>query len=102
VFAYVGGPRGKTAAENRMWHALGAQVNSMSLGPEVVLANELEIPTAALVVGHKYSVPDRDNPDEGGVTASLDASRAAMERVVDAFLSGAAPVAFGNHLYRFE
>jgi purine nucleoside phosphorylase len=102
VFAYAGGPRGKTAAENRMWHLLGAQVNSMTLAPEVVLANELEIPCAGLVVGHKYSVPGVDNPHEGGVTETLDSSREAMERVVDAFLDHAEPVAFGNHLYRFD
>lgn len=102
VFAYVGGPRGKTAAENRMWRALGAQVNSMTLAPEVVLANELEMATAGLVVGHKYSVPGRSNPDAGGVTASLDASRAAMARAVEAFLTGGVPVPWGNHLYRFD
>jgi len=57
LFAYVQGPRTKTAAENALLARLGAQVNSMTVGPEVVLANELEIPTAALVVGHKYSLP---------------------------------------------
>ncbi len=102
VFAYAGGPRGKTAAENRMWQLLGGQVNSMTLAPEVVLANELEIPCSGLVVGHKYSVPGRENPKSGGVTQTLDSSREAMERVVEAFLRHAKPVAFGNHLYRFD
>ncbi len=102
LFAYAGGPRGKTAAENRMWQVLGGQVNSMTLAPEIVLANELEIACAGLVVGHKYSVPGRDNPHSGGVTQTLDSSREAMERVVEAFLQRAQPVAFGNHLYRFD
>lgn len=102
VFAYAGGPRGKTAAENRMWSVLGGQVNSMTLAPEIVLANELEIPCAGLVVGHKYSVPGRANPESGGVTQTLDESREAMERVVEAFLRRAEPVPFGNHLYRFD
>ena len=102
IFGYVGGPRTKTPAENRMWHRLGAQVNSMTLGPEVILANELEIPCAGLVVGHKYSVPDVDAPeDEEAVADTLDRSRIAFERAVSHFLRHAEPVAFGNHLFRF-
>lgn len=100
VFAYAGGPRTKTAAENRALAALGAQVNSMTLAPEVVLANELGIPCAALVVGHKYSVPGRANPAEGGIRDSLAAARRATEDVLMAFLRRGAPVPFGNHLYR--
>jgi purine nucleoside phosphorylase len=103
VFGYVGGPRGKTAAENRMWHRLGAQVNSMTLAPEVILANELEIPCAALVVGHKYSLPDADNPqDENRVAATLDDSREALRRAVRAFVEKGEAVPFGNHLFRFD
>ena len=101
IFAYAGGPRTKTPAENRLWAQLGAQVNSMTLAPEVVLANELAIPCAGLLVGHKYSVPGIDNPDEASVADSLGASRAAMERIVVAFLREGAPVPFGNHLFRF-
>ncbi|GIV60902.1 MAG: 5'-methylthioadenosine phosphorylase [Rhodothermaceae bacterium] len=102
VFAYAGGPRTKTPAENRLWARLGAQVNSMTLGPEVVLANELGIPCAGLVAGHKYSVPDVPNlEDAGSVEASLAAARQAMERVVTTFLRHGEPVPFGNHLYRF-
>jgi 5'-methylthioadenosine phosphorylase len=53
VFGYAAGPRTKTRAENEMWRRLGAQVNSMSVGPELILANVLEIPCVALVGGHK-------------------------------------------------
>ncbi len=102
VFAYAGGPRGKTTAENRMWSKLGAQVNSMTLAPEVVLANELEIPCAGLVAGHKYSVPGRDNPKlRQDVTASLEQCRNSMETVILNFLRGGEPVPFANHIYRF-
>ena len=102
VFAYVGGPRGKTAAENRMWIKAGANVNSMTLAPEIVLANELEIPCAGLVVGHKYSVPGFSNPEEEGVTESLDRSREATRQILLRFIEKGEPVAFGNHLYRFS
>ena len=104
VFAYVGGPRTKTATENRWLAQQGAQVNSMTLGPEVVLANELEIPTAALVIGHKYSLPigapqGALAPD--ALKRSLVRARAEVERLVTAFLEAAQPTAFANRMYRF-
>jgi purine nucleoside phosphorylase len=102
IFAYVGGPRGKTAAENRLWPQLGAQVNSMTLAPEVVLANELEIPCAGLVVGHKYSVPTADAPEGEAMAETLDRSRAEQERIVTRFLRDGSPVPFGNQIYRFD
>ena len=103
VFAYAGGPRTKTKAENRIWPQLGAQVNSMTLAPEVILANELEIPCTGLVIGHKYSVPDIDNPESGQALAdTLDSSRAAMESIIKKFLEQGQPVSFGNQIYRFD
>jgi 5'-methylthioadenosine phosphorylase len=102
TFAYVQGPRSKTAAENRAWPRLGAQVNSMTLAPEVILANELEIPCAGLVVGHKYSIPDRDPPEQEALSATLDRSREEQERIVTAFLREGEPVDFPNTIYRFD
>lgn len=102
VFAYVGGPRTKTPAENRYWAAAGAQVNSMTVGPEVVLANELGIACAAVVVGHKYSHPDIPAPDGPGVAASLDASRRALADLVVRFLREGRPVENPNPLYCFD
>lgn len=101
IFAYVQGPRSKTAAENRAWPRLGAQVNSMTLAPEVVLANELEIPCAGLVVGHKYSIPDRDPPPQEALSSTLDRSRDEQERIITAFLQEAEAVDFPNTVYRF-
>jgi purine nucleoside phosphorylase len=97
VFTYAGGPRTKTPAENRYWAHAGADVNSMTLAPEVVLAAELGIPVAALVVGHKYSHPDIENPP----SESLDASRRMLSQAVRAFLEEAAAEADGNQMYRF-
>ena len=101
VFAYVGGPRSKTRAENRMWAALGAQVNSMTLAPEIILANELEIPAAGLVIGHKYSVPTDDAPDRRTIAQSLEESRRAHRALLMAFLERGEAVDFANHLYRY-
>lgn len=101
VFVYAGGPRSKTAAENRMWAGLGGQVNSMSVGPEVVLANELEIPCAALVVGHKYSVPGVASPPTSDLEQTLVEARRAGQFLVERFLEAGRPVPFGNQIYRF-
>jgi len=103
VFAYVGGPRTKTKAENRIWPQLGVQVNSMTLAPETVLANELEIPTAGLVIGHKYSVPDIKNPgSDEALSDTLDSSREVTEKLIIDFLKAGKPVPFGNQIYRFN
>lgn len=103
VFGYVGGPRTKTKAENKMWRRFGAQVNSMTLAPEVILANEMEIPCCAVAVGHKYSVPGIAEPEsKHTVTESFELSREALGRIVRGFISEIKPVPFGNHLYRYE
>ena len=103
VFAYVAGPRTKTAAENKIWHKLGAQVNSMTLAPEVILANELKIPCAGLVVGHKYSAADIKNiGDPKSMSASLESAKATMQTVVLRFLEKGESVSFGNQIYRFN
>lgn len=101
VFAYAGGPRTKTPAENRYWAKMGAEVNSMTLAPEVVLANELEIPCAGLVVGHKYSIPGMRSPENDSIQDTLDTARERLEQVIRLFLIEAQPVAFGNHLFHF-
>lgn len=103
TFAYCGGPRTKTAAENRYWAQLGAQVNSMTLGPEIVLANELEIPCAGLVVGHKYSVPTIHDPlDHSSIEDSLKRGKEAFEELVCLFLQHVQPPPFANRIHRFE
>jgi len=102
VFGYAPGPRTKTRAENAAWARLGAQVNSMTLGPELVLANELGIPCAGLVVGHKYSLakPSLKTGDEVG--ESLLKARSALEAIVRAFIERAEVVTAGNSLFHFR
>lgn len=117
VFAYVGGPRTKTRAENRYWANMGAQVNSMTLAPEIVLANELEMSCCALVVGHKYSSGARlpvekgptgedavtlDIQGQDEVTQSLERSRATTDHVLHTLLCELVPAPFANHIYRFD
>ena len=118
TFSYVAGPRTKTAAENRYWLMLGAQVNSMSVGPELILANELEIPTSALVIGHKYSHveprtdvkttletssgPHTHNAGHREMSDTLKRSHHALEKIVVTFLSRAQPVEFPHYIFRYS
>ncbi|MGJ3243589.1 MAG: 5'-methylthioadenosine phosphorylase [Opitutales bacterium] len=101
VFYYAGGPRTKTPAENRLLAEQGVHVNSMTLAPEIILANELGIPCAGLVVGHKYSVPGVANPDGADLSDSLRRARGATERILLDFLRSGEAVPFGNHIHRF-
>ncbi len=102
-FGYVGGPRNKTAAENRIWRGFGVDVNSMTVGPEIILANELGIPTAGLVVGHKYSIPGLETENDNmTLDDSFVQSREAFAKLVIQFLENGQPVSFGNVLYRYE
>ena len=101
VFGYAPGPRTKTRAENAAWARLGAQVNSMTLGPELVLANELGIPCAGVVVGHKYSLPTAQKTAGDGVAESLVKARAALETIVRVFLERGCAVTAGNSLFHF-
>ena len=85
-----------------MWYQLGASVNSMTLAPEVVLANELEIPCVGLVVGHKYSLPGKETSENRqGIRDSLVNSRSSMERIIIDFLKKGSEVPFKNQIFRF-
>jgi len=102
VFGYTAGPRTKTRAEGRFWRMIGAQVNSMTVAPEVVLANELEIPTVGLAVGHKRSDPDSAAPrDVEEVAAQLRRGRAVFRGLVLRWLREVEAVPFANSLYTF-
>jgi 5'-methylthioadenosine phosphorylase len=50
----IEGPRFSTRAESRMFRSWGADIINMSTAPECILANELEIPYAAVAVSTDY------------------------------------------------
>ncbi len=102
VFGYQVGPRVKTQAENRMWRLLGAQVSSMTLAPEAVLACELGIASSGLVVGHKYSGQGASRLSDEEVAHSLVRSREVCRTLVLAFLAEAQAVPSRNHMVRLR
>jgi 5'-methylthioadenosine phosphorylase len=50
----IEGPRFSTKAESHMFRAWGADVINMSIAPEAVLANELNVPYAAIAMSTDY------------------------------------------------
>ncbi len=61
----IEGPRFSTRAESQMFRAWGADIINMSTAPEVILANEMGIPYAAIAMSTDY---DSWNEDEQTVT----------------------------------
>lgn len=61
----IEGPRFSTRAESNMFRMWGADVINMSIAPEAILANELEIPYAAIAMSTDY---DCWKTDEAPVT----------------------------------
>ncbi len=103
IFSYNGGPRTKTSAENQFLKKMGLDVNSMTLAPEVILANELLITCSGLVVGHKYSgSSSKDTFNEDSLSLTLDNSRESMENIIVKYLKLVTPIENKNMLYQFE
>ncbi|MEW6062891.1 MAG: S-methyl-5'-thioadenosine phosphorylase [Nanoarchaeota archaeon] len=50
----IEGPRFSTKAESKMFRLIGADVINMSIAPEVILANELGIPYAAIAMSTDF------------------------------------------------
>ena len=50
----IEGPRFSTRAESKMFRLWGADVINMSVAPECILANELQIPYAAIALSTDY------------------------------------------------
>lgn len=71
----IEGPRFSTRAESRMFRSWGADVINMSIAPECILANEAEIPYAAVAMSTDY---DTWKEDEKPVT---------IEEVINVFSS---------------
>jgi 5'-methylthioadenosine phosphorylase len=50
----IEGPRFSTRAESKMFRIWGADIINMSVAPEVILANELGLPYAAIAMSTDY------------------------------------------------
>jgi 5'-methylthioadenosine phosphorylase len=80
------GPRFSTKAESNMFRQWGADVINMSIAPEVTLANEAEIPYAAIAMSTDY---DCWKDDEEPVTweAVLEIFKENVNKVTDLLIN---------------
>lgn len=102
VLSWHVGPRARTRAEQRMLGRLGAQVEAMTLAPEVVLSNELGIPCSGVVAAQARSDPDDPSPPKDPPAPELERARAAMQALIVGFLRDAEPARAGNRVHRFD
>jgi 5'-methylthioadenosine phosphorylase len=81
----IEGPRFSTRAESNMFRMWGADVINMSVAPEVILANEIGIPYAAIAMSTDY---DCWKTDEEAVTweAVLEIFNKNVHNVIDLLL----------------
>jgi len=81
----IEGPRFSTRAESRMFKSWGADVINMSIAPEAILANELELPYATIAMSTDY---DCWREDENPVTWQeiLDIFNQNVHNVLDLML----------------
>ena len=82
----IEGPRFSTRAESRMFRTWGADIINMSVAPEVILANELGLPYAAIAMSTDY---DSWKEDETPVSWEdvIEVFRDNVSRVVDLLLN---------------
>ncbi|MFC1754858.1 S-methyl-5'-thioadenosine phosphorylase [Thermoproteota archaeon] len=82
----IEGPRFSTRAESEMFRAWGADVINMSIAPEAALANEAEIPYAAVAMSTDY---DCWKTDEEPVTweAVLEVFKENVQKVTDLLIN---------------
>jgi len=82
----IEGPRFSTRAESNMFRMWGADVINMSVAPEVILANEIGIPYAAIAMSTDY---DCWKTDEEAVTweAVLEIFNQNVHNVIDLILA---------------
>jgi 5'-methylthioadenosine phosphorylase len=87
VYASVDGPRYETAAEIRMFGLLGADVVGMTGAPEAILANELGLRYASIVVGTNRAAGLQDRISHDEVVAMMSRTspliRGLLERTVE-------------------
>lgn len=103
VYGHVQGPRLNSRPEVRALAACGVDLISQTLGPEAVLAGELEIPYAALCYGTDYANGAQPIPTPiEAIKAHVKAARPQFIEVVARMLENWQPASFEGSVYRFD
>lgn len=101
-YAYVQGPRFNSRSEIQALAHLDMDILSQTLGPEAVLAGELEIPYAALCFGVDYANGVQSSPTPIEVlNQNLKASKEQFQQVISHTLQHWSEASFEGFVYRF-
>ncbi len=87
VYASVTGPRYETAAEIRMMRLLGADVVGMTGAPEAILANELGLKIASIVVATNWAAGLQQRVSQEEVLSMMRARAEDLRRLLQTFLA---------------
>ncbi|PKL76849.1 MAG: phosphorylase [Candidatus Melainabacteria bacterium HGW-Melainabacteria-1] len=103
VYGQVMGPRFNSKSEIRALALAGVEIISQTLGPEAVLAAELEIPYAALCFGVDYANGVQPEPTPiATLEANLKVSKAQFIQVLSTWLAAYQPASYEGFVYRFD
>jgi len=84
VYVAVAGPNLETPAEYRFLHRIGASVVGMSTVPEVIVANHMSLPCAAISVLTDECDPDNLKPVD--ISEIIEVAGQAEEKLITLFL----------------
>jgi 5'-methylthioadenosine phosphorylase len=83
TYVSVDGPRYETAAEVRTFGMLGGDVVGMTGAPEAILANELGVKYASIVVATNWGAGIQEKVSHEEVVAQMDKTAAKMKRIIE-------------------
>lgn len=103
LYIHANGPRFNTQIEIEFFKKMGGTVISQTCGPEVVLANELEIPYGQLLFTVNYVNGVETSPvSEEEYQANLGKSKEVFEKVIKGFSALKKQYTFEGKVHRFE
>lgn len=103
TYGQVQGPRFNSRSEIKALRQAGVDIISQTLGPEAVLAGELELPYAALCFGVDYANGVQSEPTPlATLQANLQASKSQLIQVLSGFLDNYQPAGFEGFVFRFD
>lgn len=88
VYVSVDGPRYETAAEIRMFGIMGGDVVGMTGAPEAILANELGLRYASIVVATNLAAGLQEKVSHSDVVEAMASISPRLRRVIEEALSG--------------
>jgi 5'-methylthioadenosine phosphorylase len=89
VYVSVDGPRYETAAEIRMFGVLGGDVVGMTGAPEAILANELGMRYASIVVATNWAAGMQDRVSHEEVVAMMNETAPRVRRLIESAVEAA-------------